>query len=39
MGDAAATKEEYLKVCGELQREPDVEILAVLNAAVDESIL
>ena len=39
MSDAAATKEDYLKVCADLRREADVEILAVLNSAVDDSFL
>lgn len=39
MSDASSTKEDYLKVCGELQKEPDYEILAVLNSAVDDSFL
>ena len=39
MSDASATKEDYLKVCADLGREADVEILAVLNSAVDDSFL
>lgn len=39
MSDATATKEDYLKVCTDLGREADVEILAVLNSAVDDSFL
>ena len=39
MGDATATKEDYLKVCADLGREGDVEILALLNSAVDDSFL
>ncbi|RMX38058.1 hypothetical protein pdam_00003096 [Pocillopora damicornis] len=39
MGDAASTKEDYLKVCAELEKEPDTGILAVLNSAVDDSFL
>ncbi|KAL9969892.1 hypothetical protein ACROYT_G022164 [Oculina patagonica] len=39
MGDANATKEDYLKVCADLGKQADVEILAVLNSAVDDSFL
>lgn len=39
MGDAASTKEDYLKVCAELEKQPDTGILAVLNSAVDDSFL
>ena len=39
MSDASSTKEDYLKVCVELGKEPDHEILAVLNSAVDDSFL
>ena len=39
MGDAASTKEDYLKVCAELEKEPDTGILAVLNSAVDDNFL
>lgn len=39
MSDANATKEDYLKVCADLGRQADVEILAVLNSAVDDSFL
>lgn len=39
MSDATSTKEDYLKVCADLRREADVEILAVLNSAVDDSFL
>lgn len=39
MGDAASTKEDYLKVCAELEKVPDTGILAVLNSAVDDSFL
>lgn len=39
MSDASATKEDYLKVCAGLGRDADVEILAVLNSAVDDSFL
>ncbi|XP_032228852.1 leucine-rich repeat-containing protein 34 [Nematostella vectensis] len=39
MGDASATKEDYLKACGEKDREPNGEILAILNAAIDDQFL
>lgn len=39
MSDAASTKEDYMKVCVELGKEPDSNILAVLNSAVDDSLL
>ncbi|KAK3718437.1 hypothetical protein QZH41_014431 [Actinostola sp. cb2023] len=39
MGDASSTKEEFLKVCGEMQKEPNAEILAILNLAIDDSFL
>lgn len=39
MADATSTKEDYLKVCAELGKEADSEILAVLNSAVDDSFL
>lgn len=39
MSDASATKEDYLKVCADLGKEADFEILAVLNSAVDDSFL
>lgn len=39
MGDANSTKEDYLKVCADLGKQADVEILAVLNSAVDDSFL
>ena len=39
MGDGTSTKDEYFRVCNETKREPDREILAVLNHAIDEQIL
>ncbi|KAM7437686.1 Leucine rich repeat-containing protein 34 [Porites harrisoni] len=39
MSDAASTKEDYMKVCVDLGKEPDSNILAVLNSAVDDSLL
>ena len=39
MSDASSTKEDYLKVCAELGKQGDPEILAVLNSAVDDSFL
>lgn len=39
MSDASSTKEDYLKVCANLGKEGDPEILAVLNSAVDDSLL
>lgn len=39
MSDAVSTKEDYMKVCVELGKEPDSNILAVLNSAVDDSLL
>jgi hypothetical protein len=39
MADGPATKEIYFRVCSETKREPDKEILAVLNHAIDEQIM
>ena len=35
MGDAATTKGEYIKICAGENKEPNAEILAILNAAMD----
>jgi hypothetical protein len=37
MGDASATKDEYLKACAEAQKDPNLEILAILNTEIDDS--
>ena len=37
MGDASATKDDYIKACADLQKEPIPEILAIFNTAIDES--
>ena len=39
MADGPTTKEVYYRVCSETKREPDGEILAVLNHAIDQQIL
>ena len=39
MADGPTTKEVYYRVCLETKREPDGEILAVLNHAIDQQIL
>lgn len=36
MSDAASTKTAYIKVCEEEQKEPNLEILAVLDAAAED---
>lgn len=37
MGDASATKEDYIKACADAQKEPNAELLAIFNTAIDES--
>lgn len=39
MGDASSTKEDFLIACGDMQKEPNSEILAILNLAIDDSIM
>lgn len=39
MVDASATKENYFKICKETNKEPDGEMLAVLNHVMEEQIL
>jgi hypothetical protein len=39
MGDGPTTKGVYFRVCAETKREPDEDILAVLNHAIDKQIL
>lgn len=39
MSDVIVIKEDYFKVCIDLGREVDVEILVVLNLVVDDSFL
>lgn len=39
MSDVIVIKEDYFKVCVDLGREVDVEILVVLNLVVDDSFL
>ncbi|XP_031562259.1 leucine-rich repeat-containing protein 34-like [Actinia tenebrosa] len=37
MGDASATKDDYLKACADVQKEPNAELLAIFNTAIDDS--
>lgn len=39
MGDVVLMKEDYFKVCVELEKEFDMGILVVLNFVVDDSFL
>lgn len=39
MGDGPTTKELYVRACAEVKREPNADILAVLNHVIDEQIL
>lgn len=39
MTDGPTTKTAYFRVCSETGRDPDGEILAVINHAIDEQIL
>lgn len=39
MGDPSSTKDDFLKACADMQKEPNSEILFILNLAIDESIM
>lgn len=39
MSDALQTKEAYLEVCADSKKQPDSEIIAILDSIVDDQIL